>query len=254
MSARRCAMGQQMGRGRVRTAAMEQLRILLQAFDEGLITASEYKEHKQIVLCGVSQPAMPAEQAAASASQSCAEEPITIEAFDRAVERCMRSLLLLVHRLALACARHSRAEHTASVMASSRVGGDGTRELVRRHWPRQKGASCGLRGRASQTGATHPVGGSDQPRVFIFDKLGQPTHGGKSVQQRHQELDAIQARSRLPVAALPRARAPPPCRSPGQSRPAVVPLPSSIGDGQGGAHGCPRQLDARRQAHPRHVK
>ena len=42
------------GPGRVRTAAMEQLRILLQAFDEGLITASEYKEHKQIVLCGVS--------------------------------------------------------------------------------------------------------------------------------------------------------------------------------------------------------
>ena len=56
------------GPGRVRTAAMEQLRILLQAFDEGLITASEYKEHKQIVLCGVSQPARSAEQAAASAS------------------------------------------------------------------------------------------------------------------------------------------------------------------------------------------
>ena len=32
--------------------AMEQLRILHQAFVEGLITAGEYKEHEQIVLCG----------------------------------------------------------------------------------------------------------------------------------------------------------------------------------------------------------
>ena len=53
----------------------------------------------------------------------------------------------------------------------------------------------------------HPVSGSDQPHgAFIFDQLGRPAHGGKSVQQRLQELDAMQARSRWPLAALPRAQ------------------------------------------------
>ena len=146
---------------------MEQLRILLQAFDEGLITASEYKEHKQIVLCGVSRPA----RSAASSCQSAAEETITVQAVDRAVEECVRSLLHLVHRLAVACARHTRAEHTALVMASCSAGAGDTRELVRRHWPEQQGASCRLRGHVSQTGAMHPVSGSDQPHgAFIFDQ------------------------------------------------------------------------------------
>ena len=170
---------------------MERLRFLRQAFAEGLITASEYKEHKRAVLCGVTHGAKPCKPKAPSAAITSPNgEPITLAAFERAVQQCIHALLVLVNRLAVACARHVRAQHATL----------GQVEAVAAHDGPPVGKQHGTPNRASaqratpQTGATHPASGGTLPRAFVFDKQGRHARGGKSVQQCHHALDGLQVR------------------------------------------------------------
>ena len=176
---------------------MERLRLLNQAFSEGLITDDEYRDHKRAVLCGVDSRAGKdtADQPWRAASgPSDTKEHLTLEDFDSAVQMCIRSLLELVSQLAAVCAQSTSAEHAPPVPAAA-VPHPRERCAPRRH--RQADSRrCRIRpGPFPQTGAMRPIDGKVPSRGFAFDKQGQPAHGGKLVQERQLELDHMQVRA-----------------------------------------------------------
>jgi len=177
----------------VRAVAMERLRLLNQAFSEGLITDDEYREHKRLVLGGVDGRASkdPAEPCR---SGSCdAKEQLTLEDFDRAVQMCMQSLLELVSQLATVCAQSASAGHAPLVQAAA---APHPRE---RCAPRRQRQADSRRNRIRPgpfpPGAMRRVDGRAPARGFAFDMQGQHARGGKPVHQRHLELDHLQVRA-----------------------------------------------------------
>ena len=178
----------------VRAVAMERLRLLNQAFSEGLITDDEYREHKRVVLCGVDSRASkdPAEPCRSGSGD--AKEQLTLEDFDRAVQMCMQSLLELVSQLATVCAQSASAGHAPLVQAAA-----APHPREQRCAPRRQRQADSRRNRIRPgpfpPGAMRCVDGRAPARGFAFDKQGQPARGGKPVHQRHLELDHLQVRA-----------------------------------------------------------
>ena len=180
-------------RGDRRAVRMERLRLLNQAFSEGLITDDEYREHKRVVLCGVDSRASkdPAEPCRSGSGD--AKEQLTLEDFDRAVQMCMQSLLELVSQLATVCAQSASAGHAPLVQAAA---APHPRE---RCAPRRQRQADSRRNRIRPgpfpPGTMRRVDGRAPARGFAFDMQGQHARGGKPVHQRHLELDHLQVRA-----------------------------------------------------------
>ena len=172
---------------------MERLRLLNQAFSEGLITEDEYREHKRVVLCGVDGRASkdPAERCRSGSGD--AKEQLTLEDFDRAVQMCMQSLLELVSQLAAVCGQSASAGHAPLAQAAAAPHPRG------RCAPRRQRQADSRRDRIRPgpfpPGVMRRVDGRAPARGFAFDMQGQHARGGKPVHQRHLELDDLQVRA-----------------------------------------------------------
>ena len=67
---------------------MERLRFLKQAYADDLITASEYEEHKRVVLRAISGDPIP--KADAAAAEGCGR-PVHLDEFEKGEHRLERS-------------------------------------------------------------------------------------------------------------------------------------------------------------------
>ena len=174
---------------------MERLRLLNEAFSEGLITADEYREHKRVVLCGGDSRAGKDPAEPCQSGSGDAKEQLTLEDFDRAVQMCMRSLLELVSQLATVCAQSASAEHAPSLVQAAAAPHPRERCVARRHRQADSRRNRIRPGPFPHAGALCHVDGRVSARGFAFDKQGHPAHGGKSMHQRHLELDHLQVRA-----------------------------------------------------------
>lgn len=171
---------------------MERLRLLSQAFSEGLITENEYREHKRVVLCGVDSQTSkdPAERCRTGSGD--AKEQLTLDDFDRAVQMCMQSLLELVSQLAAICGQSASAGHAPLAHQAAAAP-----QLRGRCAPRRQRQADSRRNRTRPglfpPDAMRRVDRRAPARGFAFDMQGQHARGGKPVNQRHLELDDLQA-------------------------------------------------------------
>lgn len=157
--------------------AIERLRFLNDAFDEGLISTHDFEEHKRSVL-----RAIPALYDAAMHCPGLPEgqTPQTPKEYELALQSCIHALVVLVRRLLVNTVKDPNGRSDAatsiseaSVARDARFGPDADASFGR------------AESRASDDSENY------DRRAFAFDRLGVRPRGGCSMQNRRLELDPL---------------------------------------------------------------